>query len=127
MNCPRCQTDIDQHPSGPCLDAWVAEVVMGYTKTRCVLGAHEYFKWISPDGEIGCAGLPRFSTTGDGMLEVMERTKTMWLITDGENGSFAVVAGKGADLFRDRSFALTPPSPCAGRRSRLSREVKNEQ
>ena len=29
MNCPHCGTDVDEHEAGRCLDAWVAEAVMG--------------------------------------------------------------------------------------------------
>lgn len=29
MNCPKCSCDIDEHPANRCLDAWVAEEVMG--------------------------------------------------------------------------------------------------
>lgn len=29
MNCPTCGLDIDEHPANRCLDAWVAEEVMG--------------------------------------------------------------------------------------------------
>lgn len=29
MNCPTCNLAIDKHPAGRCLDAWVAESVMG--------------------------------------------------------------------------------------------------
>ena len=29
MNCPHCDTSVDEHSSGRCLDAWVAEAVMG--------------------------------------------------------------------------------------------------
>jgi len=29
MNCPTCGLDIDEHPTNRCLDAWVAEEVMG--------------------------------------------------------------------------------------------------
>lgn len=28
MNCPYCNTHIDEHPASRCLDAWVAETVM---------------------------------------------------------------------------------------------------
>jgi len=29
--CPHCDTPIDEHPANRCLDAWVAEAVMGLT------------------------------------------------------------------------------------------------
>ena len=32
MNCPRCNVHIDEHPASPCLNAWVAEAVMGFKK-----------------------------------------------------------------------------------------------
>jgi len=32
MNCPRCETEIDEHEANRCLDAWVAEAVMGWHK-----------------------------------------------------------------------------------------------
>jgi len=28
--CPHCQTEVDEHEAGRCLDAWVADVVMDY-------------------------------------------------------------------------------------------------
>ena len=30
MNCPHCNTRIDEHEANRCLDAWVAEAVMGW-------------------------------------------------------------------------------------------------
>ncbi len=30
MNCPRCNLSVDEHPANRCMDAWVAEAVMGY-------------------------------------------------------------------------------------------------
>lgn len=30
MNCPHCQTEIDEHEAGRCLRGWVAESVMGW-------------------------------------------------------------------------------------------------
>ena len=29
MNCPHCETELDEHEANRCLDAWVAEAVMG--------------------------------------------------------------------------------------------------
>jgi len=31
MNCPYCKTELDDHKARPCLDAWFAEVVIGWT------------------------------------------------------------------------------------------------
>lgn len=30
MNCPHCEVHIDEHSASRCLDAWVAEIVMGW-------------------------------------------------------------------------------------------------
>lgn len=30
MNCPHCETHIDEHEATLCLDAWIAELVMGW-------------------------------------------------------------------------------------------------
>ncbi len=30
MKCPHCQTEVDEHEANRCLDAWVAEAVMGW-------------------------------------------------------------------------------------------------
>jgi len=35
MNCPDCHTDAWQHPAGPCLDKWVANIV--FHKEPCAL------------------------------------------------------------------------------------------
>lgn len=29
MHCPRCQKTVDEHPAGPCMDAWLCEAVLG--------------------------------------------------------------------------------------------------
>jgi hypothetical protein len=42
LNCPRCDKDVNEHPADRCLDAWVAEVVMG--------GAREHPQWYWWDG-----------------------------------------------------------------------------
>ena len=34
MNCPHCSVHIDEHEASRCLDAWVAEVVMGHSDIR---------------------------------------------------------------------------------------------
>ena len=34
MNCPHCNTSVDEHEAGRCLDAWVAEAVMGWEFLR---------------------------------------------------------------------------------------------
>ena len=35
MNCPRCGKPVDEHEAGRCLDAWFAEVVMGWVRLGC--------------------------------------------------------------------------------------------
>jgi len=43
MNCPHCNTHIDEHEASPCFDAWVAEAVMGWTvEVDESLGAYWY-------------------------------------------------------------------------------------
>ena len=34
MHCPHCKTEISEHEAGHCLDAWVAEAVMGSAKPK---------------------------------------------------------------------------------------------
>ena len=34
MNCPYCETEIDEHEANRCLDAWVAEAVMGIPRSE---------------------------------------------------------------------------------------------
>ena len=36
MNCPHCQTPIDKHEATRCLDAWIAEYVMGWKPYKIV-------------------------------------------------------------------------------------------
>lgn len=36
MNCPHCEIDINKHEATRCLDAWVAEQVMGWKPYRIV-------------------------------------------------------------------------------------------
>ncbi len=33
MNCPHCNINIDEHEAAPCLNAWIAETVMGGVET----------------------------------------------------------------------------------------------
>ena len=55
------------------LDALVAVEVMGWTRQR--LG-----QWVKPDGGPTIAEPNRYSTTGDGMLEVLERMRGLgWI------------------------------------------------
>jgi len=48
MQCPECGTEIDEHPAGRCLDAWVAEVVMGWEH----ISENEPFRFLKERG--GC-------------------------------------------------------------------------
>ena len=34
IKCPHCDTSVDEHEAGRCLDAWVAEAVMGSAKPK---------------------------------------------------------------------------------------------
>ncbi|KKK66418.1 hypothetical protein LCGC14_2964270, partial [marine sediment metagenome] len=36
MNCPHCETLIDEHKATRCLDAWIAEYVMGWKPYKIV-------------------------------------------------------------------------------------------
>ncbi len=52
MNCPYCNTHIDEHDVAPCLDAWLAEVVMGGTETMNFQEKSEcYWRFESPEGK----------------------------------------------------------------------------
>lgn len=42
MNCPHCETHIDEHEATRCLDAWIAEVVMGHSDIRKQEDSWEY-------------------------------------------------------------------------------------
>ncbi len=54
MNCPTCGIDIDQHPANRCMDAWVAEKVMGWKPQPCCHDEH-----YRCDGEWGSTSLDR--------------------------------------------------------------------
>lgn len=67
MNCPRCETLIDDHEAIRCLDAWVAEEVMD-RKLAIKNG-----NWWMEDAEINAAfcKLPKYSTSIEAAWEVL--------------------------------------------------------
>lgn len=62
MNCPHCQTPIEEHKATRCLDAWIAEKVLGY---RHGVPLPNSAGWMPPDAEVVDTGNP-WTTTSTG-------------------------------------------------------------
>jgi len=65
MTCPTCNTPIAEHPAGQCLDALVAERVMGWKRLKGDF-------WRTPEGLRYCR-VDRYSTDPDAMVELWEK------------------------------------------------------
>jgi len=53
LRCPRCNETVDEHPANRCLDAWVAEVVMGLPPREHAIRWEQ--GW-TPEGDDGWSG-----------------------------------------------------------------------
>ena len=74
-NCPHCETKVDQHEAGRCLDAWVAERVMEHdTFSEEVYGE---LLWYEGDRSKNYV-LPLYSTEIAAAWEVRARLSDMW-------------------------------------------------
>lgn len=113
MNCPTCQTELEQHPASRCLDGWIAEFILGYQREKSPPDADGNFggeDFLVPPGGIpkgfvlppkGRIGLPYFAP------EVSSRWEHTWrLFTRFEmqiacfgRGFYAGLSGD-PDLFR---------------------------
>jgi len=63
-NCPHCDTSVDEHDSGRCLDAWVADGVMDLTVHPSAFGND----WVTVRGVV-----PDYSTDIAAAWEVVGR------------------------------------------------------
>ena len=59
MNCPVCNTDIDNHPANRCLDAWVAEKVMGWDLDK--VAREEFISYRRHNTGIGMTGQEEYN------------------------------------------------------------------
>ena len=86
MHCPHCKTEIDEHEAGRCLDAWVAEAVMGAKWTEqenvCRIlwnadGVEMIMEeWSEKDWVPSTASLPQYSTDIAAAWDVVEKVCT---------------------------------------------------
>lgn len=67
MTCPTCNTPIVEHPAGACLDALVAERVMGWKRLKGDF-------WRTPEGLRYCRA-DWYSTDPDAMVELWEKLR----------------------------------------------------
>ncbi len=52
MNCPHCNTHIDEHGVSRCLNAWIAEAIMGGVETMNFQEKSEcYWRFDTPEGK----------------------------------------------------------------------------
>lgn len=71
MKCPHCETHIDEHKANRCLDAWIAEKVMGLQVAKSLV-------WQDGDWLI----IPRYSTS----------RADAWLVVDKFMGRVVAIA-----------------------------------
>jgi len=75
IRCPHCDTSVDEHEAGRCLDAWVAEDLMGWT--RSVAGNYPW-QMTPPHGLVGRLKVylvPKYSTDIAAAWEVVGRVR----------------------------------------------------
>ena len=91
MNCPHCDTSVDEHEAGRCLDAWVAEKVFGRPPTR---EDWTYCLWKTDCqlAESNCF----FSTEIAAAWEVWARMRRDWCEMEWLAGDYRVRFGVGA-------------------------------
>ena len=73
MNCPRCETEIDEHEANRCLDGWVAEAVMEWKRQTIFIGGDETEVLMHPSIFREFDQFPHYSTSIAAAWEVVER------------------------------------------------------
>lgn len=124
MTCPNCQTELDKHPANRCMDAWVAEFVLGYRREKTPKDANGEFggdDFLVPPGgipadfrlpNVGRIGLayfaPQVSTLWDSTWQLFKRL-TMQIACAGSGGQ---PTGFYVGLAGDYGL-FNPNNPCA--------------
>ena len=101
MNCPHCNTNIDEHEAFRCLDAWVAEAVMGLV--QCQADFHgDAPNCYAPKDSSKCGSfLEDYSTDISAAWEVVEKVNQdnamtlRWYNPDGRTSIYSVAFGFG--------------------------------
>ncbi len=88
MNCPHCETEIDEHEANRCLDAWVAEAVMGWERSRHL--GNWIFEGMDDARYVMQQHLPLFSTSIAAAWEVVGRMPGMVRIEGPYNDGWEV-------------------------------------
>ena len=71
IRCPNCDTSVDEHDSGRCLDAWVSEVVFGEPAKWWEVPGHRHDYW--KDTGTVITELSHYSTDIAAAWEVVEK------------------------------------------------------
>jgi len=76
MNCPHCQIAVDEHPANRCLDAWVAEKVMGWESSY----GDSYWIMLPPEGSTGRTegrsySVPPYSSSFSASMKILRNTR----------------------------------------------------
>lgn len=91
MTCQHCKTPIAEHPAGRCLDALVAEKVMGWRRLDKPIPAGQFYgtyTWVKPGGARETdADVPAYSTDPAAMVELWTKLR--------EKGGASLVACSG--------------------------------
>ena len=122
--CPNCQTELDNHPANRCMDAWVAEFVLGYKREKTPKDANGEFGGedflvppggisddfrLPPKGHIHFAYMtPPVSSRWDDAWQLLKRM-TMQIACAGSGGQpTGFYAGYASDC-----GLFNPDNPCA--------------
>ena len=75
LNCPHCNTHIDEHPASRCLDAWVAEAVMGLVQCQAKFHDENPQCYATKDAPEYGSILKEYSTDIAAAWEVVEKLR----------------------------------------------------
>ena len=122
--CPNCKTELDKHPANRCMDAWVAEFILGYQREKTPKDANGEFGGedflvpvggvpigfqLPPKGRIGLAYMtPQVSGLWDHTWQLFKRL-TMQIACAGSGSEpTGFYAGYAGDY-----GLFNPDNPCA--------------
>ncbi len=83
MKCPHCDTQIDEHEADKCMDAWVAEAVMGWIEDKENPGLYNKITYDN-SGMVQWNKLPPYSTSIADAWQVVEKLeeRNAWVSLD---------------------------------------------
>ena len=112
--CPRCQTPVDEHPANRCLDALIAEKVMGWSSSY----GDSYWIMSPPEGSTGRAEgrvypVSKYSTFIKAAMEVVEKWPA-WTIYKRWNGSlwYSTCLTDGEEWYAGPEASTVPHAIC---------------